>query len=125
MIKMKIDEFLRILKDSRPTFYSETNLRCRVNPERTKYEIAEPIKEKICRCCGTDLSKQPNSIIVLFNKRQDYLTIFQASLLFMLSKKKIPYDYARYHKSKAGMEFIRNIKAFYVSGGQNEEETAR
>lgn len=74
-------------------------------------KILEKQKEEVCSKCGRDLNSIPVGINVIIDKSQKPLTIFEASLLFMMYiYNKIPYDYAGYHNCPAGKEFIKNIK---------------
>ena len=72
-------------------------------------EIYEDAEIKKCKCCGTLIKER--YIKVIFNNEPKPLSVFQAELLFMVYLlDKLPYDYAQYHKCKAGKEFIENIK---------------
>lgn len=116
---MNEQDFLkRLAKCSKPYYTGSGGLICIVNPERTRYIIKKKIPEnkKVCPCCGSDLSKNPQEIEVLFNSPQEHLSIFQAELLFfMYRENRKPFDYASYHKCEAGKKFINNI--LEVKGG--------
>ena len=93
---MKIQTFIKLLKECKrsqiQTGFSERigDLRVIVNPERTEFKIYKKAINKICRSCGTDLTKQEKApVIIKFNQSQDPLSIFEAYLLFMVMKLKI------------------------------------
>jgi len=113
---MKIEEFIKKLRECKKsavyTGTSKFKLKVkRISDGVTIYEESN----KICRYCGTDLSKTLKGVEVLFFKEQKPLSIFQAYLLYMVYVlNKIPSDYANYHKCIAGKEFIENIKQIKV-----------
>lgn len=102
---MKIEEFVKLVKECKKiqketAFVGEKVIKY----SDTKYKFQ---KEEKCKRCGTQLNKR---VIVEFHKPQQ-LTIFEAGMLYLvLAEKKLPHDYARYHKCQAGQEFIENIK---------------
>jgi len=112
---MKIEEFKKLLK---------TKIRVRLNGTSQKY-LDIKVKKYIainrfevyletatCSKCGSSVR---SSVIVDFFKPIENLTIFEAQLLYSLFVlNKIPYDYAQFHKSQAGKEFIENIKNVVV-----------
>jgi hypothetical protein len=61
-----------------------------------------------------------SGVKVQFDANQKGLTIFEASLLYLLSKGKIPMDYAAYHKCPAGIEFFDSIERFWIMGHRVE-----
>jgi len=103
---MEIKQFLEILKNAdhdlmHTGFY---NVKVKTNKDKTVKTIYRIIKCKYCN----GITKQ--RIIVIFKKPID-LTIFQAELLFALfCLNKKPCDYANYHNTISGKEFIDNIK---------------
>lgn len=108
------DKYKLCIKSQIQTGYSDRigELKITVNPERTIFTISKKQKEKICKHCGTDLTKNEyNELIVEFKEHQEPLTVFETYMLWMMFKMKlIPYDYANYHKCIAGKRFIENIK---------------
>lgn len=102
---MELNDFIKLVKKAKH-YTKQTALyktKCLVNKERTRYTI---YSLNTCRHCK---SKNWQGIQVFF-KRPMHLTVFQAGLLFALFYfKRVPSDYASYHKCIAGKEFIENI----------------
>jgi hypothetical protein len=109
---MKIEKFIEKVRScKRLTVHKYPKLKATVNPERTVWKFSKKPEQKICRTCGTDLTKSSQPVEVEFNNPQKELSIFQANLLFLVFKlNQSPYDYANYHKCIAGQRFIKNIK---------------
>jgi len=108
---MEMDKFLSILKNAKQSqVLSNTLIELkRISPTeiylyRAERQKGEHYKEEMHK-----------GVKVLFNNCQEGLTIFQAGFLFYLfAVNKKVYDYAEYHKCKAGQEFITNIKEALV-----------
>jgi len=115
---MEIKEWLKIIKGYKKSFKMiETSTI--VNPERTIFKISKKYDEKICKCCGADLTlKDKNSLNIKFFEKPNKdtglygsLSVFESSLLYMVFKDNIlPYDYVKYHECVAGKRFINNIR---------------
>lgn len=109
---MEINKFLEKVKSCKKSEFMSSHLLLKIyRYSNTEIDIREEKELKVCPRCGTDLSKNPKHVRVIFNKPQGNLTVFQAGLLFdMYVYNRIPMDYANHHKSIAGMRFIENIK---------------
>lgn len=104
MEKQKWLDKLRTLKRA-TEFYYDMDLKVVRNPEYTMRKISTTKK---CSCCGSERTK---GVKIEFFKPINHLTVFQATLLYLVFvENKIPIDYAKYHKCKAGKRFIENIK---------------
>jgi len=111
---MNIDKWVSKLEECKQglTMAHLENVKVSRNTENKVYFITKKLEPKVCRCCGTDLSKVSSpSIEVHFYDLPEHLSIFQANLLYLIfNKRTIPVDYARYHKSPAGQKFILSIR---------------
>lgn len=115
---MEIENFTKKLKECKKsliqTGYNDKigNLKVLVSPDRKFFQIYREPTKKICPYCKTDLTKtDTNFLNINFYESQKNLSVFQAYTLYMIYKLNIiPYDYAAYHKCKAAIEFIKNIK---------------
>jgi len=112
---MEIKEWLKIIKGYKKSFKMiETSTI--VNPERTIFKISKKYDEKICKCCGADLTLNPLTIEFFEKPNKDTglygsLSVFESHLLYMVFRDNtLPYDYAAYHECVAGKRFIENIK---------------
>jgi hypothetical protein len=110
--KMEIEEFLKHLKEAKKSGTYTSQMLLKVKRLSKRELIIYQEEDKICKYCGTDLSKNKKELKVSFNQEQEPLSIFQAVMLFMIFSylKKVPYDYASYHECIAGKKFIENIK---------------
>jgi len=103
---MEMEDFLKKLKSCKFTM-KQTGL-FNVKASRSVGDLSHYIyTDDKCRTCGHHSRR---GITVKFFKPHEHLTIFQAEMLFAvycLGRK--PADYASYHKSQAGREFIGNI----------------
>lgn len=114
---MKIETFEQILKGCNKSLRMANVYNLVVGRERgddKNIVIRVKPEQKKCRTCGTDLTKNLSSkLYVSFNKPQKRLTVFEASMLWMVLKQKlVAYDYASYHKCIAGQRLIENIKTW-------------
>jgi len=118
---MKINDWLKIVKGCKKSSYKASGygLSIVVNPERTRFQISKKVEEKVCKCCGADLTlKDKNPLVIVFSEKPNKntglygsLSVFQSHLLYMLFKdSQVPFDYAKYHECEAGKKFIKNIK---------------
>lgn len=120
---MEIEEFIKKLKSAKKSEKYSNNFRVVVvkyypNKDNiqdsdlpvTKWKL-EKKEGEICKYCKTDLSKDQNLYIEFYNPVTN-LTIFECGMLFSLFRlNRIVADYAGYHNSQAGKEFIQNIKS--------------
>jgi len=111
---MNPKEFESRLRKCKASQYvtGEENISVSVNPERTIFMLSKKHEERICKCCGSDLTAFENrTLIVEFKEKQKHLTIFEAGMLYaVFFKNQRPRDYAKYHVCPAGTEFIKNIR---------------
>ena len=108
---MDYEGFVAKVKTCKPTI-SHTgweDLHYSTNKDGTIKRISE---KGICHCCKRPLESR--KLFVKFKKPQQ-LTIFQGSLLWLVfDMGRKPSDYANYHNSEAGKEFIANIEDVQV-----------
>lgn len=114
---MEIKEFEKVLKAKKQSerytgfLLNVKGKVIKVSQDRKKFFIYKTFKGGYCSKCGRLETEKDEGIEVYFYKKQENLSIFQAEMLFFIFYMgKIPRDYANYHKCKAGMKFINNIK---------------
>jgi hypothetical protein len=117
---MQIKEFEKKIKECKRTDRRVDSLKLKVihYTDTNKWEISEmskdiPERDKIIlKKYNINLQQETiNPLKIKFKKPIDYLTVFEAGMLyFIFIKKQITYDYASYHKCIAGKRFIENIK---------------
>jgi hypothetical protein len=94
---MKLEKFMNFVKKCKKStkLSGQKNLFVYVNKEHTRMTITEDKMNKI------DLTLATSHM----------LTIFEcATLVSIFCENKIPVDYASWHKTKSGQEFINNIE---------------
>ena len=119
---MEESKFIRILENAKASGnYANINLKVYRNQEHKYFKLIYVREEKICPYCKRGFNDSiENTLIVYFKDLPQHLTIFQASMLFLVFKlKKKPCDYAKYHKCPAGKKFIENIVK--IEGVENGE----
>ena len=108
---MQIEKFVKKLKECKrsQTQTGFFKVKVRVSKERTEAYI---YSIDVCSKCKREEEK---GVRVDFNEPQENLSIFQVEMLYSLyCLNKKPFDYASYHKCKAGIKFIENIKKIEV-----------
>lgn len=88
------------------------------NPEANVEGKKLVLKEtETCDKCETETN---HTITVEFYEKPERITIFQAGVIYsIVALEEIPRDYAEFHESKAGKEFIGNIK--YIHSTSHKE----
>ena len=105
---MRVEDFVVITKSVKKSLIETAyfNFKAKKDSEKNVWILYTTLG--VCKHCGN--VKDVEGVIVHFDKPQTSLTIFEAGLLFALFvEKKLPFDYAQYHKCVAGKEFVENI----------------
>lgn len=106
---MEMNKFIEKLKSCKKTEYDSSHFNYK--DEVRIYSYSDTHKEirmeKFCMKCN---HAEIKSGISIHFKISHQLTIFECGLIvFMYAYNQIPSDYAQYHKTKSGQEFIDNI----------------
>jgi len=106
---MEMTKFIEKLKSCKATAYDTGDYNYK--DEIKVYSYTDTYKEirmdKFCKKCN---HVEINSGIMVTFKVPHKFTIFECGLIvFMYAHNLIPRDYAQYHETKAGQEFIENL----------------
>jgi len=118
---MKVSTWLshiRGLKRLTSTETMELMRRLKVSywPGKKAWKIRD--ENRICKCCGRPIDK---AIIVIFKEGREHLSYFEAYMLYSIFVlRRLPWDYAKFHKSPYGSRFIESIESIWVKGGQTD-----
>lgn len=110
---MEFNNFLETLKSAKQCMLYSSNgeYRVVVNPEHTIWTITKKSPEKICKHCGTDLTKvNPQEMVMKFAHVREHLTVFETSALWLLfMEKKRVIDWGNFHTCPYGKKFIEDL----------------
>ena len=104
--KMEIKDWIKIVYSTMklPIYTGGLNVRVKCNQEHTKFIL---FTEKVCEKCKQVMKQKVG--VEFYNEAK--LSVFEAELLYALfCLKRVPRDYAGYHKCPAGKCFVENIK---------------
>lgn len=108
---MKVEYFKSLLNQCKHSLrrVGHLNLKCKTWDNHKAWFIVSSEEQK-CKTCGHITQSNSEGVYLYFKKPKDYLTIFEADLIYMMFVLKIiPLDYAGWHECQSGKDFIENI----------------